>query len=155
MHADSWQFNAMLAVLLAVHYWWITLPVLALVGWGVWRTFRKRTPRMTDAEWKQYMRSMAPPAVIVSAEEWRKNATSVTHEYGLTPATTIGPDMHGGEPRVETPVFTLGQFRAVVEAVQAIPAEASGLGDFAAANPYWAGFDQACEEILTRLGSAP
>lgn len=150
--------SALLVVLYAVHYWWVSLPALALLGYGAWLLFRAARPskpRMTDHEWKRYMDSMAPPARVISAEEWRKNATSVTHEYGLAPVTTVGPDMHGCEPRVETPVYTLGQLRKVVEAVRAIPAEVSGLGDFATADTYWAGYDQACEEILARVEAAP
>lgn len=42
MHADSWQFQALLLALLAVHYWWITLPVLAALGYGLWRFIRAR-----------------------------------------------------------------------------------------------------------------
>lgn len=156
MHAEDWRFNLLFAVLLVVHYWWVTLPLGLFLGWCMWRGFRKpEKPRMTDYEWKRYMDSMVPPARVISAEEWRKNATSVTHEYGLTPAMTVGPDMHGCEPRVETSVYTLGQLREVVEAVRTIPSEISGLGDFATADTYWAGYDQACEEILARIGGAP
>jgi hypothetical protein len=46
MHADSWQFQALMFALLAVHYWWVTLPLLALGGYGMWRIVStKRKPQ--------------------------------------------------------------------------------------------------------------
>jgi hypothetical protein len=46
MHAEDWRFNLLYAVLLTVHYWWVTLPLLALGGYGMWRIVStKRKPQ--------------------------------------------------------------------------------------------------------------
>lgn len=53
MHADSIMFRVLLIVLLAVHYWWITLPAIALVGFGAWKLLRRKKPFavVPAAEW--------------------------------------------------------------------------------------------------------
>lgn len=52
MHAEDWRFNLLFAVLLVVHYWWITLPLGLFLGWCMWRGFRKVSAKRRAEELK-------------------------------------------------------------------------------------------------------